>query len=326
MNNENINNPPKTSSQEEIKVLDNKADLDNYSDLNGVTVKQLEKGLWWVENNKFIKRTLFWFLLSIGMIAWLFTVGSFLYYWGFSMAKDNQNFQNLTTTGLVNHQALVANTAQPLTIASNQQVLNSTVGRYDFAIKVRNPNKDYYAAFNFLYLVDGTSTALQSDFILPNEEKYLQVLGYEAGNIANVELKILDVTWRRLNRHEIPDWAAYKNSHLNFLISEPKFYSSKDSGLSEKLEMNSIDFTITNNSPFNYYLLPLNAYLYAFNQLIGVTMVNVDRFASGELRPIRISYPGSADNVDRIEIVPNLDILNNDIYFDFKGDNLSNQK
>jgi hypothetical protein len=319
-NNEIEQNIGKQPVAEEIKVVSDVRRLKDFDDLSGISITQLNKGLWWAQNNKFIKRTIFWLLLILGLLGWLYSIFSFVYYIGFGMNKDNAFLQEMVLGGAIDHNRLVANSPVDLQLSDLQQIFASAENKYDFASRIRNPNTNFYANFDYHFLFDGTSTPVRRGFVLPNEEKYLLELGYASGQMpSSAQLKIENFAWQRLDKHVVADWPSFKQSHLDIDISEPKFLSAKNSGLSEKININLISFTINNRTPFNYYRLPLNIYLYAYDQLVGVMETTAEQLSSGEIRNLQINFPGQVDRVDRVDVVPTINIISNDIYFKFKG-------
>lgn len=304
---ENIN-----QNDQEIKVSSDQTRLESYEDLSGITIKKLNFGLWWVMNVKFFKRTLFWFVVVLGVAGWLYTFVSFGYYLTIGTNKDEQMLRSM-----VNVRVNKQNITTPTDIRAGEvEVFASPDNRYDFLVAIKNANPEYYAEFDYSFVVNGTSTAVQSGFILPAEEKNLLSLGvFWPENVNTAYLSLTNINWHRIDRHQIPDWAAFKVQHLSFNISEPQFSPAESSGLSEKINVSEIDFSFANNSPYNYYHLPLNILLYSYDRIVGAYQTSLENVGSGEVRKVRLNYPGTVDKVDRVGVVPDLNIMRPDIYF-----------
>lgn len=307
-----------SQNDQEIKVSTDQAKLEQYRDLSGVTIKKLDLGLWWVMNVKFFKKTLFWFVVVLGTLAWLYTLANFGYYLTIGMNKDDRLVESMVTAN-VNKQALVA----PDGLTSGDVELFASAGdRFDFLVNISNTNPDYYAEFNYSFIVNGSTTPAQTGFILPAEQKKIVTLGLAwPENIRTVGLSIANLKWHRINKHEIPDWANYRDQHLAINISDPVFSPAESSGLTEKINVSEISFTVGNDSPYNYYRLPLNVFLYSFDRVVGVYQASLDNVRSGESRNVRLNYSGAVDRVDRIEVAPDLNIMRADIYFKLTGSN-----
>lgn len=299
-------------NDQEIKVTSDQTRLESYEDLSGITIKKLNFGLWWVMNVKFFKRTLFWFVVVLGIIGWLYTFVNFGYYLTVGTNKDEQMLKSMVDVR-VNKQNIDA----PSAIETGEvEVFTGPDNRYDFLVAIKNANPEYYAEFDYAFVVNGTSTAVQSGFILPAEEKSILALGVqwpEGVNTAHISLA--NISWHRVDRHQIPDWASFKGQHLAFNISEPQFSPAESSGLSEKINVSEIDFSFANNSPYNYYHLPLNILLYSYDRIVGAYQTSLENMGSGEVRKVRLNYSGTIDKVDRVVVVPDLNIMRPDIYF-----------
>lgn len=304
-------------NQEEIEVSTDQAKLERYQDLSGITVKKLNFGLWWVQNVKFFKRTSFWFLISLGFIGWMFTLVNFGYYLAIGMNKDDEMLKSMVAVK-VNRNLITS--PQALSVG-DVQLFSSSENRSDLLVEIKNPNPDYYAAFDYSFVINGSTTVPMKGFILPGSGKYVMQLGLAwPENISTVGFSLGEVRWRRVNRHQIEDWEAYKQSRMAFEIVEPTIAAADASGLTEKLNISEISFGISNKSPFNYYRVPLNIFIYSFDRVVGVYQATVDNFNSGESRNLKFNYPGMTDRVDRVEVVPDLDIMDQGIYSKFKGE------
>lgn len=303
---------------QEIKVSNDQSRLERYEDLSGITVKKLNFGLWWVMNVKFIKRTAFWFLVVLGIIGWLYTFVNFGYYLTVGSYKDERMLDDMVKVK-VNNQ----NIATPTGIQSGEVEMFPLVdSRYDFLATIVNSNPEYYAEFDYAFIINGSSTPAQTGFILPAEQKNIVSLGVAwPENINTVNLSLSNINWHRIDRRQVGDWEQFKAQHLAFNISEPQFSPAELSGLTEKVNISEISFTFGNNSPYNYYHLPLNIFLYSSSRVVGVYQASLENVGSGEVRQVRLNYSGTVDKVDRVSVVPDLNIMRQDIYFRQDGSN-----
>lgn len=301
-----------TQYNQEIKVSADASKLEEYQDSSGITIKKLDFGLWWITNVKFIKKTMFWFVVSLGIVAWLYTFISFGYYLTVGSYQDDRLLKEMVS---------VTASKQDFTGPANLQtgdaeIFTSVDGRFDFLATISNPNPEFYSEFNYSFTINGSSSPVQRSFIFPAEQKRITALGVAwPENVRTVQVTLSGIKWQRIDRHQIPDWPSFKNEHLAFDISEPQFSSAEASGLSEKINMSEISFTFGNSSPYNYYHLPLNIFLYSFDRIVGVYQTSLGNIASGEVRQVRLNYPGVLERVDRVDVVPDLNIIRPDIYF-----------
>lgn len=297
---------------QEIKVSNDVSKLEQYQDLSGVTIKKLNFGLWWILNIKFFKKAIFWFIVVLGIIGWLYTFISFGHYMTIGSNKDDQMIKNMVVPNL---NKVAAPAPIPLQLGE-VEILPSFGGGYDFLAVISNANPQFYAEFDYSFVINGSSSPIQKDFVLPGEQKKIVLLGLKwIDSIRLANLSLSNIKWQRIDRHQIADWELFKKQHLSFDISEPEFTSSDASGLSEKINMSEITFNFNNSTAFNYYHIPLNVFIYSFGRVMGIYQTSVEKIESGESRKFELNYSGSLDRADRVEVVPDLNILMPDIYF-----------
>ena len=130
---------------------------------------------------------------------------------------------------------------------------------------------------------------------------------------------ISDLSWRRVNSHLIPDWNAYRAARLNIAAADIKFTPSAASPLSEKLNLNELNFNAINNTAYNYWEIGFTILLYGGGRVAGINHYLLTDFLSGETRQVRISWPGNLSRVDRVVIIPEINIMKNDIYIPYQG-------
>lgn len=303
-------------NDQEISLKSDDKALEGFSDLSGITVKNLNFGLWWVQNSKNVKRLAFLFLMAIGGLAWLYTLASFGYYLSIGMNKDNQMLSEMAQQTKSVHQYVLANAPHDVEVGELQAVaLNDQV---DLVVPVVNPNDRYYAHFTYVLESSGQEIFRGNDFVLPNETKNITILGLKSAEAAGrLQVRLESTSWQRVDSHKIVDWSAYRNERVNFLVEDALFRRASDSGLTENLNLGQIEFNITNNTAYNYFKLPLQIFLKSYNRVVGLTSANLDNFSSGEKRLVKINFSGLASDVDQVEVVPNLDITRSDIYNKF---------
>jgi hypothetical protein len=250
--------------------------------------------------------------MVIGILSWLYTIINFGYYMAVGTNKDNEMLRQMTSS-----QVISQNINQPgdIIIGAMQSFVGPD-GRYDFTVELTNPNPSYYGQFDYSFLINGSSTPAQKGFILPGEKKRVVYLGLSwPGSISVTNAQISRVYWRKINRHQIPDWPKYKKEHLALAVGEVAIVQPEQNDIAGSMSMSDVSFDFSNQSPYNYYRLPLNIFIYDYDRLAGVYQTSLDNFASSESRLIRLNYPGYLDDKSRIEVVPELDIMRPDIYF-----------
>jgi len=284
-------------------------DLKNYQDPGNVSLREMNFGLWLSENRQRITKAIIIFLILLSAGFFIYSsYNYFIYFFGGQAEKLTEE------TTLSSPRNLVADMEiSPLNIFKVEE-------RFDLAIKLKNPNDKFLANFDYCFLQGGIEIKCAQGFILPSEEKYILALGQEINNDqGEVTFKIKNLFWQRINSHQIANWNDFSNQHLNFAFADINFSTLTDSGLMEKVSLNTLEFTIKNLSPYSYYEVPLDIMLYSGSELVGVHQYLVNEFLTGESRNLKITWPGNLALVNRTEIKPRINIIEDSLYIKYQG-------
>lgn len=297
--------------QDEDKVLNNKVKTDSrlerYKDPSGVSWRQLNFGLWLAENRRNITRAITFILILISAFFFIYSSYSYIIYF-LSGSIDNQpENQVLSPRNFINE----------MTIGSLEIFRNTD--SYDLAIRLQNNNDNFSAEFNYCFYQGENTLDCKRGYILPSENKYLLSLGLELQDSTAVSFKINDIFWSRVNRREIPDWEVFFNERINFETANINFLNASRSGLSENIRLNSLEFDFINHSPYSYFNVPLSIFFYNGSNLVGVESYVAKDFLTGETRSIKMTWPGDLGTVNRIEVIPNINILDDEVYLKYGG-------
>lgn len=292
---------------------------EQYQDLEGVTLKKLAFALWFAENKDKMLKALIVLLLLVSLASWGFTIYGFGYYYIFGMDEDEALARQIAEAPGISHDYVSSIAAQPLRSGA-VQIMDTANGKYDLAVLLENPNSRHWASLSYAFLVDGQMTASATGFILPGESKRLLLLGQELkGRPSGAELVLESVSWERISAKTIPDWEAFKNQYLAIEISDKKFIPARSSGLSEKLSLSQLAFTATNKSSYNYLRAGFDVFIYSGSALLGVGQFFIDGFRSGDSRTITANFLGQFARADRIEVSPNINILDQNNFLRFNS-------
>jgi len=307
-----------------LLIMDNnkkeeKIDLENYQDRDGLTIKKMEFGLWFLKQKPNFKRIFIIFLVIISAVSWSYSIYGFSYYFAKGINDDEKMIYELVQDGVAIRDFVEKNYARNLEYSEVLIIDSSQDNKYDFLSKIKNPNKNYYSSFDYCFFSGDEDFSCSNTFILPNEEKYLFSFSNEINKKQNVGMILKNIVWNRINPHDISDWNFFKDSHVDIIIKDIKFDSSKTSGLSEKINLNLLSFFIKNNSAYNYSKVNFNILLYKGPLIIGALKYSVFDFLSEEERKININWPGNFGNPDDIEISSELNILDSESYLKHEG-------
>jgi len=314
-----IKSEPKEKPQELSQEQIVKERIGRYKDPEGLTVSKLDWGLWWVKNRTKIIKAGVIFLIIVSVITWSIFIFTFGYYVFFGMKEDEKVLQGITSGPSVNHEAVVAMSAQDLR-SQNVKTFKVLDGRYDLSALVTNPNNRFYAEFDYYFIGNGQETEKKHGFILPGDSKYFFKLGQDFSSAPNdVEFRMVDVRWMKIDSKKFPDWENFKNERLNIKTDGMQFSASKSTVLTEKLDLNELKFTAHNYTIFNYWQVNLKIMLYSRGEIAGINEYTVENFKTDEARDITMTWPGRFSRIDDIVIIPELDVTKSNIYADYKG-------
>lgn len=195
---------------------------------------------------------------------------------------------------------------------SNPYQIKTDKNKYDLAVKIKNPNSQWMVRrLDYLFLVDGLPLETQSTFVLPGQEKFLCHFAYLSDNYPTaVELKIENVQWQRFKDKEL------LNALNNLVIGQENFSSER--GVSEA------SFEVTNNNNFGWWQTGWQVILYQGEYPEAVNYVSVAGFLAGQTRDITVSWLEALSTPSRMEIIPDIDLLETNNYI-WVGDNLESR-
>ncbi len=286
-------------------------DLSNYEDSEGLSLGKLNFGLWLSKKRSQI--TQFFIIFLIALSAFFFFYSSYNYFIYFFNSSDNLDNGTLAGSQVVSPKNVVSD----LTFSNPYVFKNGE--NYDFAISVKNSNDKFAAFFDYCFVISENDSRCSRAFSLPNEEKYLTILGQKSSSTSfSVSFKINNLGWQRIDAHEIPDWDNFRNSRLNLLIEGTSFKTTASVG-STTDGFSTLKFSITNKTPYSYYEMPLNVAFYRDNELIAVNSYVLNNFLAGDIKNIKLSWSGYLPGVTKTEIRPNINLLDKEIYLKYQG-------
>ncbi|MDD4271790.1 MAG: hypothetical protein PHF50_03220 [Patescibacteria group bacterium] len=293
--------------------------LENYESTEGITTKQLEVGLWYVEHKKQLKMVLIGFLILISAVSWVYTIYGFAYYIARGMNEDEILIKQLVQLNGASHDYVMQVGAKDLAVGT-VEVIKSSDRKYDLFTKLQNDNPKWWAEFDYYFIAAGRQTQKAGGYILPDEIKYLAALAEDFSYFPeDGRLVMENISWHRIDQHQIPDWQAYRAARLNIESADIKFTQANASQLSEKLGLNQLSFNAINRTAYNYWSVGFVILLYSGDQIAAINHYVLNDFMSGQKKLVEISWPGDLGRTDRVEIIPEVNIMKDDIYIKYEG-------
>jgi hypothetical protein len=295
----------------------NKTKTDNglkyYQPVDGPTNRQLEFGLWWVEHRVMLKRILIGVLILIAAPLLIYGLYGFGYYFSIGITEDEKLANTLTTAPAIKHNAIAARSAQSLKTGNIVAFINAN-NTYDLATAIENPNANWYAKFNYYFTVGGKKSAVQREFILPGEKKYLISFLNAGSGASSATVKIENINWQRIFADDFKSIAEKIKTLADIAVTGIKF-SAGESG-NAGVALNSLQFNARNNSPYNFWEVDFYILAQTGGGLSGINKYRLEKMTSGEKRTVNIVWPANLSSA-QMEIIPSVDIFDTDNYRKF---------
>lgn len=302
-------------NKQKIKDL---GDEKKYEDLGGMTAEKLQLGLWYVEHLKQFRLWIIIFLSIIAVVFWAYTLYSFTVYIVQGMKDDESLIRAMAKTSGSSHNNILKLAPVDLEV-SPAAMLRSEEKRIDFFSKISNLNQNHWGEFTYYFLIGSVESEKMRGFIYPGEEKYLMALGQEIETQTSAaQIKIEELSWHKINRHKIADWKKFRDNHLAILVTDTKYLPGSSSGLSEKVNLNKLEFNAANNTAYNYWQVGFLVVLESgMSNVAAVNRYNLSEFMSGKTKKIEIVWPGNLPPISQISITPEVNIFKTDNYIKY---------
>jgi hypothetical protein len=293
--------------------LDKKLDLSSYEDPSGgISTSKLNIGLWIVSHRRQFILGVIAFLVVLSVALYSYSIYNYIDYLFFGGKQERAAIEDLAEMPAVVGKA----STTPIVVLTADVFLNNK--KYDFLGKVSNPNPNFFAEVSYCFVSGTVDLACGSTGIFPGETKSVSALAKSfSSRPLGVSLVIKSTGWQRVNAHSYPDWPKFASDHLNFVVSSSTFKESSASGLSEKNEIDLLEFNVTNKTAYNYWEVPFNIILSANGKPVAVNRYAVGKLISGETRNVKISWANNIPQPDDISITPDLDITDESVYMKY---------
>jgi len=270
----------------------------------------LKISYWYVTNKVLLRRILIGVLIGVAAIFWLFTIWGILDLYVINYGKTKAMFEELVSNR-ARTQEWIASHA-PRQIQTETVRVFATNGEYDFLTKIANSSPYYWAEIDYTITFSGNGTQERSTFILPNQEKWLAYLGYEAeSRPSNPKVQINNVSWHLVDAHEVPNYDEWLTEHLNLNITDVEY--TTDVVLEEDVVAKT-KFTAKNLSAYGYWSIGFYVIAYRGATPSAVNYVSLDQFRTGETRQVEVSWIDSLGQVSKMEIEPEVNIFDKENY------------
>jgi len=274
------------------------------------TEGQLKFATWYVSHKILLKKIFIGFLIFLCAIFWGFGLYGLINYYFIEGPSFNLAMRELSRG--VDFSA-INKALQPKGLElGTTTIFSSGKGRYDFVGKVFNSSSNWRAEFTYNFLVDGVARPEKSGFILPGEEKYVFDLGVSAeARPRSATLEIKNFKWQRIDAHEIPDYDAWQEDRLNFLVTDVKFTPA---AVGESIPISRASFMVRNATAFSFWDVGFEIFLYRGSSIASVNYVTLEEFRSGQNRSVEVSWFETLPSITQVKVVPEVNIFDSKAY------------
>jgi len=293
----------------EEKKLNNKNNIEkslkNYRPVEGPEPWQLKWGLWWVENRILLRRIFIIVLVIIGVLSWGYTIYGFGYYAYKGIQDDEVMAQELISIPKISHN-YVLNTAAQNLVLGNINVLPGIKNTSDLAVEIKNLNSDWYAVFDYFFIINQQETEVKSEFMLPGEKKYLTEFLYEGSRPADASVNIVNLKWQRIIPKDIGSSVYnYLANNTDITISDVEIIPA---GSISGLSASTIILKAKNNTPYNFWSVDFYFVLKSGSRIVGINKYQIEKFSSSEEKEISFSWLGASGS-SQVEVMSSVNIF-----------------
>ncbi|HLC63775.1 MAG TPA: hypothetical protein VJK25_00295 [Patescibacteria group bacterium] len=274
--------------------------------IDDLSDKELKWGYWFVANQDKIRKIGLGLLILVCILIWISPIyGLVLYLAQFS--QEQQIFDGLARQE-INFADFIAENHPEALRFSEPQIIYTGGNKYDFVAQVTNPNPDRgvtklayrFAAGNFY----GPASIIS---LLPGQTAYLTSLANESPvRLSGAALEIIKLEWQGLR--------ARLDSLENPLELAGTTYGTVDNNSRFR-----VNFTATNISLKNYWQVDFQGILFSGSNIVGVNQISLAEFLAGESREVEISWFEGLPRVSRVEVIPLVDVYDQDNFFEIPG-------
>lgn len=273
---------------------------------------------WWVNNRYLLRRMGYGLFIAFDAILLLFGGWHLMDAFAISYDAEQNNLLRMVAVGQEDlHRYSQAHAAEDLRV-EQEKVIAIGDSQFDLFSFISNPNEDWWAEFTYTFSTNNSQTESKQGFILPNQEKPIVEFAIHSETPVTItELSIENIRWHRIDAHITPNYPAWSEDRLRFLISNPQFL--KETRFDGEVYGRST-FSILNETAFSYYDVGLFIILKRGNTVVGINRTLLSQIESQESIDMTVNWFGVLPAVSQIEVVPELNIFDIDVYKPLTGE------
>ncbi len=287
-----------------------KSSFAQYEDPTGqMNTWQLKFAAWYVKNRILLYRLAVAFLIVFSTITLLYSVLRILWIVIVEVPRDEKAIEQMAQ--FQDYQKIHSLFAPQSFLVDDIQVFSAGVDKYDVLVEVTNPNAKHMVYFDYYFLINDKETEKRQGFILPLQTKPFLESGLN--DAYGINLKLENISFKRINAHIYPDPASYIAERNIFMLENFEFKSVLHP---EGANANIIKFDLVNGSPFHYYDPDFVVVFKNGGGNVGAALVNLKNLESLQRRQVDLRSFANNLFMDDLEIFPSINFFEQGEYFE----------
>ncbi len=186
------------------------------------------------------------------------------------------------------------------------EMYESGIDRYDFVIDAQNPNQTWVAYITYRFVYSSGATETQVVALMPGTRRPLVALGVGSSVTPSaVRFQPINISWKRINAHDVADPADFLAKRNNFVPGEVEFFFASD----DDTGGHRIVFDVTNDSVFSYWAPQFLVEFRDGNKREGITLVTIDEFSAEATETVNIQVFSENLFVSDVVLHPTVDFF-----------------
>ena len=270
---------------------------------------------WWIDHHFALRRTGLLMVFVLEILLLLAITWRLLDAFVLSASDHDQAVAQMVTYGpSETHAFALSQQAKDLQLSS-ARALSVGDGQYDLYAEVSNPNDAWWAEVIYGFSSGGKEFGEGAGFVLPQSQSPLVIFSVSSSStLSSVTVELKEIVWHRLDAHEIPDYAVWKEDRFRLDVTDISFDPAFE--LNGK-KVGRMTFTLTNKGPYGFYELPLYLVLSRGGNVVGVNRTELSSLDAGETREVTVNWFGVVPNTNTYEVIPVVNLFDPSVYQEF---------
>lgn len=253
-----------------------------------------------------------WLLWAVadGVLLLILIFGVFTYIVSGSFS-DARTSAGILSNAVTSHLNIVRTAPTGLAIQDAKSV-SVTSGKYDLFVTVQNPNAEWFATFDYVFVFDGGQTEPAAGFVNPGDNRLISIINVPIDHRpSGLRLVMSNLTWQRVDKHVIPDVNTFLETRQNITVEEATYFKDVVIG-SEQFGRTTL--VLKNRTAYAYWEPKFLVKLMRGSTVVSLTEVSVPKFLAGETRTMEVRWFGEVPPSGTIAVEPEIFYFDSGVY------------